>query len=180
MSKKKQKKRREKSIFFGIIYFLLSGIVGLIFRIKVIGRENEPDEGGFVVCANHISATDPIMVCYAFKKHQIRYMAKKELFKIPILRGFFKSLGAFPIDRGGNDVGAIKTAIKMVSEGNCVGIFPQGHRYPGVDPRETKTKNGAALIATKTEADIVPVYTSGERTRRAEFSAEPTLSSARG
>ena len=158
MSKNKQKKRREKSIFFSIIYFLLSGIVGLIFRIKVVGRENEPEEGGFVVCANHISATDPIMVCYAFKKHQIRYMAKKELFKIPILRGFFKSLGAFPIDRGGNDVGAIKTAIKKVSEGNCVGIFPQGHRYPGVDPRETKTKNGAALIATKTEADIVPVY----------------------
>ena len=56
---------------------MLSGIVRLLFRIKVIGRENEPDEGGFVVCANHIAATDPIMICYAFKKHQIRYMAKK-------------------------------------------------------------------------------------------------------
>lgn len=155
---KKQKKSREKSVFFSILYFLLSGIVGLIFRIKVIGRENEPDEGGFVVCANHISATDPIMICYAFKKHQIRYMAKKELFKIPILRGFFKSLGAFPVDRGGNDVGAIKTAIKEVADGRCVGIFPQGHRYPGEDPRSTKTKNGAALICTKAQADMIPAY----------------------
>lgn len=140
------------------MYFLLSGIVGLIFRIKVVGRENEPDEGGFVVCANHISATDPIMICYSFKKHQIRYMAKKELFEIPILRGFFRSLGAFPVDRGGNDVGAIKTAIKEVNDGRCVGIFPQGHRYPGEDPRATKTKNGAALITTKAQADIVPAY----------------------
>ena len=155
---KKQKKSREKSVFFSILYFLLSGIVGLIFRIKVIGRENEPDEGGFVVCANHISATDPIMICYAFKKHQIRYMAKKELFKIPILRGFFKSLGAFPVDRGGNDVGAIKTAIKEVADGRCVGIFPQGHRYPGVDPRTTPVKNGVGLIARRAGCGVVPVY----------------------
>lgn len=158
MSKKDKNKVKQKSGFFSVIYFLLAWIVGLIFRIKVVDRQNEPDEGGFVVCANHISATDPIMICYAFKKHQIRYMAKKELFKIPILRGFFRSLGAFPVDRGGNDVGAIKTAIKEVSEGRCVGIFPQGHRYPGEDPRATKTKNGAALIATKAEADIVPAY----------------------
>lgn len=141
-----------------MFYFLFSGVVGLIFRIKVVNPENEPTEGKFLVCANHISATDPIMVCYAFKKHQIRYMAKKELFKIPILRGFFRSLGAFPIDRKGNDVGAIKIAIKEITDGNCVGIFPQGHRYPGVDPRETRTKNGAALIATKAESDVVPVY----------------------
>ena len=157
-NKGNQKKSRNKSVFFGILYFLLSGIVGLVFRIKVVGRENEPDEGGFVVCANHISATDPIMICYSFKKHQIRYMAKKELFKIPLLRGFFKSLGAFPVDRGGNDVGAIKTAIKEVAEGRCVGIFPQGHRYPGEDPRTTKTKNGAALITTKAHSDVVPAY----------------------
>ena len=46
----------------------------------------------------------------------------------------------------------------MVKEGKCVGIFPQGHRYPGEDPRNTKTKNGMALIATKAQADVVPVY----------------------
>ena len=67
-------------------------------------------------------------------------------------------LGAFPIDRGGSDVGAIKTAISVVEEGRCLGVFPQGHRYPGKDPRKTDTKNGAALIATKTQASVVPAF----------------------
>ena len=85
-------------------------------------------------------------------------MAKKELFKVPVLAPLIKLLGAFPIDRGGSDVGAIKSAMKIVNDGRCLGIFPQGHRYPEVDPRTTKTKNGMALIATRTQADIVPVY----------------------
>ncbi len=162
MSKKKAKKQKKTdergSKFFRVIYALLSGVVGVIFRIKVVNRQNEPDEGRYVVCANHISATDPIIVCYAFRKHQVHFMAKKELFKIPVFSGFIRMLGAFPIDRGGNDVGAIKTAVGIVERGQALGIFPQGHRYPEQNPRETKTKNGAALIATRAEADIVPVY----------------------
>ena len=156
MSKKKAK--RQGSFFFRAIYALLSGVVGFVLRIKVIGRENEPEEGGFVVCANHISATDPITLCYAFKRHQVHFMAKKELFKIPVFAGFIRLLGAFPVDRSGNDVGAIKTAVEIVGSGKCLGVFPQGHRYPGEDPRSTPTKNGAALISTKTEASIVPAY----------------------
>ena len=85
-------------------------------------------------------------------------MAKKELFKIPLLAQLIKMLGAFPIDRGGNDVGAIKKSVAMLKEGKCLGIFPQGHRYPETDPRGTPRKNGAALICTRAEADVVPVY----------------------
>ncbi len=156
---KKQKKIDERgSRFFRVIYALLSGVVGLIFRIKVVNRHNEPDHGRYVVCANHISATDPIIICYAFRKHQVHFMAKKELFKIPVFSGFIRMLGAFPIDRGGSDVGAIKNAVSIVESGRALGVFPQGHRYPEQNPRETKTKNGAALIATRAEADMVPVY----------------------
>lgn len=151
-------KKQQGSRFFRVIYALLSGIIGFIFRIKVVNPENEPDEGGFVVCANHISATDPIMLSYAFRKHQVCFMAKKELFKIPLLSGLIRMLGAFPIDRGGSDVGAIKTAISVVEGGRCLGVFPQGHRYPSVDPRTTPTKNGAALIATKTQASVIPAF----------------------
>lgn len=156
MSNKKPK--RQGSRFFRVIYVLLSGIIGIIFRIKIVNPENEPDEGGFVVCANHISATDPIMLCYAFRKHQVCFMAKKELFKIPILSGFFRMLGAFPVDRSGSDVGAIKNAISIVESGRCLGVFPQGHRYPEQDPRDTKTKNGAALISAKAQAPVIPAY----------------------
>ena len=159
MSKKNNKKLNPRgSVGFRIIYALLAWAVKLIFRIKVVGKENEPSGNGCVVCANHISATDPIMICYAFKKHQVHFMAKKELFKIPVLAQLVRALGAFPIDRSGSDVGAIKNAIGIVESGRSLGIFPQGHRYPGVDPRNTKTKNGAALIASRIGAPIVPVY----------------------
>ncbi len=160
MSKQKETKKTDErgSRFFRVLYALLSGIVGLIFRIKVVNAENEPDEGGYVVCANHISATDPIIICYAFRKHQVHFMAKKELFGIPVLSGLIRMLGAFPIDRSGSDVGAIKNAVKIVEDGRALGVFPQGHRYPEQDPRQTKTKNGAVLIASRVGAPIVPVY----------------------
>ena len=143
---------------YKICYFLFSKIVGFLFRIKVVNPESEPDNGGFLVCANHVSAADAVIICYAFRKHQVRLMAKKELFKIPLLSGLIKMLGAFPVDRGGNDVGAIKHAVEMLKEGKCVGLFPQGTRRPGVDPRTTPVKNGAALITAKAGADFLPVY----------------------
>ena len=150
-SQKPQKKsKRNGSRAYRIIYPLLSGIIGFLFNIKVINRENEPDDNGYIICANHVSATDPIALSYAFRKNQVYFMAKKELFKIPILSGIIKLFGA-------NDVGAVKKAITTIENGSCFGIFPQGHRY-SEDPRTTKTKNGMALIATKTGADIVPCY----------------------
>ncbi len=162
MSKKEKKEKTVNtntgSRLYRVIYAIFAGLVGCLFRIKVIGREKEPDRGGFLVCANHIAASDAVILCYAFRKHQVHLMAKKELFKIPILSGLFRLLGAFPIDRGGNDVGAIRKGVNFLKEGQCMGMFPQGHRHPGVDPRTTPTKNGAALIATRAEADVVPVY----------------------
>ncbi len=151
-------KNSESSRFYRVCYAIFAKIVGWIFRIKVVNGENEPDEGGFLVCANHVSATDAVVICYAFRKHQIRLMAKKELFKIPVLSFLIKLLGAFPVDRSGGDVGAVKKSVAMLKEGKCVGLFPQGHRYPSVNPRTTPKKNGAALICTKAESDVVPVY----------------------
>lgn len=155
---KKQRKKKETSTGYRVCYAIFARLVGWLFRIHVIGRENEPEKGGFIVCGNHTSATDAVVLCYAFRKHQIRFMAKKELFKIPLLAPLIRMLGAFPIDRGGNDVGAIKAAVEMVKEGRCMGMFPQGHRYPQVDPRTTPTKNGAALICTRANADVIPTY----------------------
>lgn len=161
MSEKNTKKNNGRgSGIYRFTYTCFAWLVGLFFNIKVIGREKEPDASGFMVCANHTSATDPVVICYAFRKHQIRFMAKKELFKVPVVNWLVGLMGAFPVDRGGGDVGAIKKSVNMIKDGECMGIFPQGHRYPEVDPRTTETKNGAALICTKAEADVVPVYIS--------------------
>ena len=148
----------QKSKFFRVMYTLFAGVVKVFLNIKVVNPENEPDEGGCLICANHVSAADAVVICYAFRKNQAHFMAKKELFKIPLLSGLIKLLGAFPVDRKGSDVGAIKKAIATVKEGKSVGIFPQGHRYPKVDPRSTPVKNGAGLIISRAECDVVPVY----------------------
>ena len=148
----------QKSKFFRVMYTLFAGVVKVFLNIKVVNPEKEPDEGGCLICANHVSAADAVVICYAFRKNQAHFMAKKELFKIPLLSGLIKLLGAFPVDRKGSDVGAIKKAIATVKEGKSVGIFPQGHRYPKVDPRSTPVKNGSGLIISRAECDVVPVY----------------------
>lgn len=148
----------KKSRFYRFIYATFAGIVKVLFNIRVVNADNEPDEGGCLICANHVSATDPVIICYAFRKNQAHFMAKKELFKIPFLRGLIKLLGAFPVDRSGADVSAIKKAIAMLKYKNSVGIFPQGHRFKKVDPRTTPVKNGAGLITSRAECDVVPVY----------------------
>ncbi|MBR2353744.1 MAG: 1-acyl-sn-glycerol-3-phosphate acyltransferase [Clostridia bacterium] len=158
MAKKEKKQKKDGSRSYRVIYAIFAGLVGRIFRIRVIGGEKEPDKGGFLVCANHIAASDAVILCYAFRKHQVHLMAKKELFKIPLLSSLIRFLGAFPIDRGGNDVGAIKKGVNFLKEGQCMGMFPQGHRHPGEDPRKTPLKNGAALISTRAGADVVPVF----------------------
>ena len=139
-------------------YSYFAKIFKYLYNIKVVGYENIPEKDGFLVCSNHFSATDPIKICYAFKGHQVCYMAKKELFRIPVLSYLIRVLGAFPIDRSKADVGAIKHMMKLLTDGQNGGMFPQGTRHPKKDPRETVVKSGAGMITIRTQATVVPVF----------------------
>jgi 1-acyl-sn-glycerol-3-phosphate acyltransferase len=99
-----------------------------------------------------------VFLCAATSEQQPHFMAKKELFTIPVLGWLLKGLGAFPVDRKAGDVSAIKRSIALLEQGKCVGIFPQGHRNPGVDPRETEVRHGIGMIAARTHATILPCY----------------------
>ena len=147
------------------------GPVKFLFRIHVHGSENEPreEDGPYIICANHTSNADPVFLCAATSEQQPCFMAKKELFKVPLLNKLVAALGAYPVDRKGADVGAIRKTIKMLGEGRCIGIFPQGHRYNGVDPRETEVKNGLGMIAIKAEATVLPCYIKMKKNRWAPF-----------
>ncbi|MBQ9744561.1 MAG: 1-acyl-sn-glycerol-3-phosphate acyltransferase [Clostridia bacterium] len=136
---------------------LFGGLFKLLFRIKVINREKEVFDKPFIVCANHTSLMDVVALVIAFKG-QIRFMAKKEIFKVPVLSWFAKSMGAFPVDRKNGDVAAIKKTIEMLKNGDKVGIFPQGTRCPYVNPRETEVKDGVGMISSRAGVGIVPVY----------------------
>ena len=144
--------------FYNGIVNVLGPVVRFMFRIHHHGIENEPaeSEGSYILICNHISNADPVFLSAGKLKQQPHYMAKKELFKVPLVNKLVAGLGAYPVDRKGADVSAIKKTIKMLEEGKCIGIFPQGHRQKGYTPAEADLKNGAAMIAVKAKATVFP------------------------
>lgn len=151
-----KKKSKTTAPLYTFLKPIVAPIYRLIFNVKVIGEENVPREGGVLICPNHISALDVITVG-ATCKRQITAIAKKELFSVPVLGSLCRGLGAVKIDRGGQDVGAIKAAISAVQRGCVVTIFPQGHRCAGFNLTSSPLRHGAGLIAYHAKCDIVPV-----------------------
>ena len=104
------------SFYMGVKKALGGFLRTCFYRCKIEGEENIPESGRLLVCSNHISLHDPIVIA-AISKRQICYMGKKELFKVPLFGSFLKSLGAFPVDRkSGGDVGAIRHSIKLLEK----------------------------------------------------------------
>lgn len=142
---------------YKIAHTLLAGLVRFLFRVKVTGLHNEPGKQSALLCSNHITLLDPICINAVLRKTEPFYMAKKELFRIPIIKSILKALGAYPVNRGSGDIGAIHKTIDLLKNGNCVGIFPQGTRCKGMAPEDTKFKNGAALVLSKVNVPVIPV-----------------------
>ncbi len=141
-----------------MLYIVLRNIVypfiRIFMRVKVTGKENIPKDKGFILCANHVSMADVFALAVPFNCH-IRYMAKGELFKSKFLNWFFRALGSFSVQRGEGDIDAIAQACEILEDGGVFGIFPEGTRSMGGEIK--KPKSGAAVIAMKTKADILPV-----------------------
>ena len=113
-----------------------------------------PSDSGYIICSNHIHMFDPVLIMTNIKR-QISFMMKKELVDVPILGKILLKCGAFPIDRGNSDIGAIKAAIKILCQNKVISIFPEGTRHR--DGKFRNIKNGASLIAIKANVPIVPV-----------------------
>jgi 1-acyl-sn-glycerol-3-phosphate acyltransferase len=129
--------------------------LGVIFLgFEVHGEEKTPEEGPLIVAANHRRFFDPVFVSMAVPR-RVRWMAKKELFTFPFTR-FFYFIGAFPVDRKGGGRAALRTAMSFLAEGRTLGIFPEGtRRKEGVSP---EAKSGAALLAARSGAPVLPVF----------------------
>ena len=149
-------------VFYKIAHFLVEMYIRIVFRYKVTGRENIP-EGGCLVCARHYSMSDPIYVAIGLgRKHRVSFMAKKELFKNKLLGWLISSLGAFPVERGPGDLGAIKSAVNVLKQGRKLILFPEGTRVEYDTPLE-QLKTGAAMIATHAKMPILPLYLTPKR-----------------
>ena len=134
----------------------MAGAARKLYRVRIINPENEPLDRHFIVAVNHTGAADGVIICATFK-NQIRFMGKKELFKVPVVGAFLKAIGCYPVDRKSSDISALRNTINLLKDEDCVGIFPQGTRCPGVDPSRTTVKNGVGLIAARSGADVLPV-----------------------
>ncbi|CAH8771480.1 lysophospholipid acyltransferase family protein [Paenibacillus dendritiformis] len=140
-------------MFYTMIRALLRLIYRVLFRLEASGKEHVPKEGGVVLCSNHISLLDPPAIGILLKR-RIRFMAKAELFNIPVFGAAIKALGAFPVKRGGVGKETIRTAFQLLQDGDIMGIFPEGTRNTD---QSTAAKKGAAMIALRSGAAVVPV-----------------------
>ncbi len=140
-------------MFYKIFKVLCKIWFGTILGTKIIGTENIPKEGAFILAANHVSNWDPPFLG-TFIEREVCYMGKVELFKNPVMAAICRGLHVFPVKRGTADKTAIKTAVKILKDGKCFGIFPEGTRSK--TGKLGKAESGVSLIAAMTKAPIIP------------------------
>lgn len=124
-----------------------------LYRFEVLGTEHFPKEGGVLLCSNHINALDPPVVGMTAPR-TVHFMAKEELFKLPVLGPILPKVNAFPVKRGMSDREALRTALKVLKSGEVVGLFPEGTR--STDGVLKKGLSGAGFFALRGNADVVP------------------------
>jgi 1-acyl-sn-glycerol-3-phosphate acyltransferase len=132
---------------------ILKPIFYIFYNIKVEGKENLPASGPLIICANHTSAIDPIILAVSLP-YTMHSMAKAELFKSKLLGYFLRNIGVFPVKRGEADIKSIKTSLKLLKDKKIMGMFPEGTRNK---TGELKAEPGIAMIAVKAEAVVLPI-----------------------
>ena len=152
---KMNKNRPRQSFVYGCVsYLLVFPIFRFLFRGQTIGISNLPKTGGVVVVSNHGSHLDPPILGHALGR-PIAFMAKSELFRVPILSYIISACGAYPVSRGAGDREALRTASNRLIEGWATGVFLDGTRQD--NGRVNDPKAGAALLAARTGCPILPV-----------------------
>jgi 1-acyl-sn-glycerol-3-phosphate acyltransferase len=134
--------------------FVAHFLVPLIARLRVEDIANVPATGPVLLAPNHFAWADIPLISYSLKR-VTHYMAKIELFERPMLGGYIRALGAFPVHRGEGDREALRVAERVLSEGKVVVVFPEGHRSD--NHALIPAHPGVALIAMRANAPVVPV-----------------------
>ncbi len=149
-----------ENMVYRVLKNLARIVLAVLRRWEVRGRENLPSSGGIVLVANHVSNWDPVVIICAFKR-KVHFMAKSVLFKIPVIGYVVKSSGAFAVQREKSNRNAIRTAVKLLEEGQVVGVFPEGTRNQTGEM--LKPHLGAAMLAFKAGVPMLPIAVSGTR-----------------
>lgn len=138
-----------------IISFCILTYCKIVYRLKVVGLENVPDDGAVIFCGNHRTYLDPPLIIVTAGRY-MRFLAKEELRKNPLFAFLGFLYDGIYVKRDSKDITSLKTALKTLKDGKCVGLFPEGTRN-GLEKNDGKIKNGAAYMALKTNAKVIPI-----------------------
>lgn len=142
------------TLAYRLARYLVSAFLKLFFFWRVEGRQHIPPEGPVLFCCNHISAWDPPVVGCAATR-QVYFMAKRELWRIPVLRSVITALGAYPVDRKRADLSSVRRSLELLEKGQAVGVFPEGTRSR--TGKLGPLRSGGAKLALRTGAAVVPM-----------------------
>ncbi len=148
--------------FYKFLVSVVIPVFRLFFRVRITGRENVP-QGATVVCANHTSMLDPFFAVMLFDKSDLPvFMGKVELFRVPVIGALLRKIEAIPVDRGATSMSTLRDAINHLKNDRKVVIFPEGTRVSG-EADVAGAKTGAAMIACRAGATMLPVFISGKK-----------------
>jgi 1-acyl-sn-glycerol-3-phosphate acyltransferase len=153
-----RKNRLARISYWAVVYFIRLCTFLYVRGPKVEGRNNVPKTGGGILVSNHLNNADPCVIPGALGRRVVS-MAKKEMFKWPGVNILFLMIGAFPVDRGGADLGALREAQRTVNSGLLLLMFPEGTRSK--DRQLKQGFPGSALVAYRTGAPMIPVAVTG-------------------
>ena len=130
----------------------------IVYRVKVIGKENIPKKGALIFCGNHRNYVDPPLIVVTAGRF-VHFIAKEELRKVPLFAFLGVVFEAIYVKRDAKDIASIKTSLKYLKNGECIALFPEGTRN-GIEKGE-KTKNGVSYFVLNSDAKVVPVGIKG-------------------
>ena len=139
--------------FYAFAKSVVTGVFKPLYRMEAIGLEHFPKDGGVLLCANHIHNFDPIIVGIMAPR-PVHYMAKEEIFSVPVLGNIVRNCNAFPVKRGFTDREALRTGLKVLKDGHVLGLFPEGTRSKTGELG--KGLAGAGFFALRSTAAVVP------------------------
>ena len=145
-------------MLYAILKPIVAALMRVLFRLEVRNADSVPPTGPVLVVSNHSSVLDPPLVG-GVSARRLSFLAKAELFRIPVLGPLLRRVGARPIRREGSDPGAMRAALRVLEENGALLIFPEGTRGPEGVLRPAKA--GAGMLALMSGAAVVPVYVSG-------------------
>lgn len=154
-----KKSPEDREIGYKLFMPFMRTVFKLYYNPKIIGKENIPKDGAIVIAGNHKHILDQCLTIIATKR-MIHYMAKKEYFEGKFAR-FFAAMGCIPVDRQNTDIKSVKSAMRVLKKNGAIGIFPEGTRNR-TDAFLLEFKPGAANLAKKTDAYIVPFGLTGD------------------